>query len=722
MNEKVKPKIITAAEFEKNSIKKMATRPTRPSAYGASSLTPQEVKEYFDKNPEMLKDKINELIEYLPYLASDVNVDIGGTILTLASLAASIAAEKGVRMQDLLKVDYGAEIKPLGEAMQMLTEWLSTIENTRAYNMQKIDADRIKAYEEDGGYYFSENNWNNLLKTCNRVYVEQSGGRGMYGMYALSYSADPIRNAWYSKEKWEKDYAASHSGQSPSRQPYDDEYPLLDSVVQRYGNGQIVVPIDPEEDRHAASKAYVDKSKSLLDRYAGILEKMYAGTVGLAYDFITDHYRLKGLGTVPNGSHIEIASYVSAYPVTEIASNAFPNNTIKSIRVPATINKFGNNAFGWSGKVDIVFVDDVAKWAAATFEGSGSPVTTETKKIYIKDVYSDTLTIPEGVTKISKRAFMHWKQFKSILLPESLEEICETAFQYCSGLETLTIPAGVKSVGLAAIDRCTSLKTVLFEGKPELMESSVFDRDTALTDIYVKWGKDEIPGAPWAAPNAKVWYYSENQPTDSGNYWHYVDGKVTNWAPVYIETQGLAFIRPGVGYYPICIGIGSAENESVIVIPEMAGGDPVKEIGVAAFADALNVTTVVLPPFLETAYGGSLSSPSIKKVVVRKNPYGAHDDANNSWVYSNMFTSPHNELHYSDTHYINDGASAFCPVELQDYSGGSWSEVYVSTTGANTTLEELHVPWAEDHEWMNANRPWGLENATIIYESEESMV
>lgn len=125
MNEKVKPKIITAAEFEKNSIKKMATRPTRPSAYGASSLTPQEVKEYFDKNPEMLKDKINEVIEYLPYLATDVNVDVGGTILTLAALAASIAAEKGIRMQDLLKVDYGAEVKPLGEAVDLIVESLS---------------------------------------------------------------------------------------------------------------------------------------------------------------------------------------------------------------------------------------------------------------------------------------------------------------------------------------------------------------------------------------------------------------------------------------------------------------------------------------------------------------------------------------------------------------------------------------------------------------------
>lgn len=708
MSEKVKPKIITDAEFEKNSIKKMATRPTRPSAYGASSLTPQEVKEYFDKNPEMLKDKINEVIEYLPYLASDVNVDVGGTILTLASLAASIAAEKGIRMQDLLKVDYGAEVKTLGEAMQMLTEWLSTIENTRAYNMQKIDADRIKAYEEDGGYYFSENNWNNFLKTCNRVYVERSGGRGMYGMYALSYNADPIRNAWYSKEQWKKDYAASHSGQLPTRQPYDDEYPLLDSVVQRYGNGQIVVPIDPEEDRHAASKGYVDKSKSLLDRYAGVLEKMLSGTEGLAYGLESDHYRLEGLGAVPNGSHIEIASYVNAYPVTEIASNAFPNNTIKSIRVPATIDKFGENAFGWFGKVDTVFVDDVAKWAAATFEGSGSPVTTETKKIYIKDVYSDTLTIPEGVTKISKRAFMHWKQFKSILLPESLEEICETAFQYCSGLETLTIPAGVKSVGLAAIDRCTSLKTVLFEGKPELMESSIFDRDTALTDIYVKWGMNEIPGAPWAAPNATVWYYSESKPTVKGDYWHYVDGVPSKWDKPLLPTEGLEFAEYDE-YGLRCIGIGTAKDRE-IVIPDEVDGVTVKLINFDAFANA-DVETVVLPRYSGFSLPGSLSSTSIRKVVVRSTVYE---------LYGPELLGCYSTIYYDGKDVYCDGISPFVKVIIEeDY--GRWVARPDPEFNGNQWIEELHVPWAENHEYMNNLSPWGLENATIIYESEESL-
>jgi hypothetical protein len=572
--------------------------------------------------------------------------------------------------------------------------------------MNKIDEARVKAYEEDGGYYFSASNWNTFRAANNRVYVERGDDRGVYGMYALSYNADPIYNAWYKKADWEEKFAKDHPGEA-FREPFPDEYPLLDSVVQRHGDGQIVVPLIPKENRDATSKEYVDIFADALERY----QKQFAGTEGLAYDLVSDHYRLKGLGTVPNGSYIEIGSFVNGYPVTEIASNAFPNNTIKSIRVPATINKFGNNAFGWSGKVDIVFVDDVAKWAAATFEGSGSPVTTQTKKIYIKDVYSDTLTIPEGVTKISQRAFMHWTQFKSILLPESLETISDTAFQYCSGLETLIIPAGVKSVGLAAIDRCTSLKTVLFEGKPEEMKLSVFAQDTALTDIYVKWGMDEIPGAPWAAPNATVWYYSESKPTVKGDYWHYVDGVPSKWDKPLFATEGLEYASSDYGL--MCVGIGTA-TEDTIVIPENVDGEPVSILGIKAFAwgdEAVKAKTVILPYNMTKILAGSLSAPSIKKVVIRSKDYDPE-------TLMNFSVYPY------DTKFVyNDGCTPFRVVEIEPYSyssGADWRATPSPEFAGNEWIEELHVPWAANHEYMNYNAPWGLENATIIYESEES--
>jgi hypothetical protein len=151
MSDTTKPKLITAAEFDKNSIKNMATRPTRPSAYGVSALSPQQVKEYFDKNPEMLKDKINEVIEYLPYLAADINVEVGESSFTLAELGASLVSSEGLRMQDLLKVDYGAEVKTLAEVIKAFTISIDNRDKEiikLSFNLD-IAVDRITDAEED---------------------------------------------------------------------------------------------------------------------------------------------------------------------------------------------------------------------------------------------------------------------------------------------------------------------------------------------------------------------------------------------------------------------------------------------------------------------------------------------------------------------------------------------------------------------------------------------
>ncbi len=62
------------------------------------------------------------------------------------------------------------------------------------------------------------------------------------------------------------------------------------------------------------------------------------------------------------------------------------------------------------------------------------------------------IVIPDGVTKISSRAFSDYtsKNIKSITLPDSLEEIAYCAFEYCYDLEKINIPKSVKYIGYDA--------------------------------------------------------------------------------------------------------------------------------------------------------------------------------------------------------------------------------------------------------------------------------
>lgn len=69
-----------------------------------------------------------------------------------------------------------------------------------------------------------------------------------------------------------------------------------------------------------------------------------------------------------------------------------------------------------------------------------------------------------------------------------------------------------------------------------IIQSSVFEQCDSLTNVY--YAGDE---SDWemidistfynnSLTNATRFYYSDTEPTESGNYWHYVDGIPTVWS------------------------------------------------------------------------------------------------------------------------------------------------------------------------------------------------
>ena len=466
--------------------------------------------------------------------------------------------------------------------------------------MYLIDQRRVDAYKEVGGYYFSENNWKAFIGDeasgkfgYNRAYVSRSKNRGDYGMYALSYSSNPIYNAWYSKSEWATRFAKEHPDEE-FREPYDNEYPLLDSIVQRLANGHIVVPLNPTDNSHAVSLAYIIQLREkfnanikeleedfnttideLNDEFNSVITEIrndvYAGTEGLAYELSADgtHYISVGLGDVPENSDIEIAGYYEGLPVTEVASGAFNGKAHASVKIPTTITKFNYTAFGWASKTNKVYIKDIAKWCEITFEGSSSPVTASYPKIYIKGIYKEHLEIPEGVTSIPQRCFMHWKQFKSVTLPQTLTTIKSMGFQYCSGLESVTIPSSVRSIEASAFGYCSGLKTVTFEGKPSgTITARAFEYCPNLTDIFVPWGRDGVANAPWGAVNANIHYPK-------------------------LYSEGLAYELSASGTECICVGIGTSTDTDIIIAREV-NGLPVTKIRTNAFFGG-RITSVIIP-------------------------------------------------------------------------------------------------------------------------------
>lgn len=193
-----------------------------------------------------------------------------------------------------------------------------------------------------------------------------------------------------------------------------------------------------------------------------------------------------------------------------------------------------------------------------------------------------TVILPSGMKKIPEKAFHLTTALTNIVLPDSITEIGESAFSY-SRLESITLPAGLKNIGenafaftslskvsfnggLEKIDRgaflkcteltevilpsslkelsglafsgCTSLTFAVVPGTIEKLFDDIFYDCQALETVYFIGTADELIDlkiksntAPSDKPfsDATVLYYSESEPTNAGNKWHFVNGRPQKW-------------------------------------------------------------------------------------------------------------------------------------------------------------------------------------------------
>ncbi len=681
--------VFSDEDFEINSIEKMANIPSRPSAFGDSSLTPADVKKRFDFNTNKLREKFNELLAFLPYAGKELEIELPG-ITTLAALVDAVKATKGTMLQNVLMVNYGNDVIPLSEAAARLikTDSDNDLEiRKRLPLMSEIDAKRLKAYAETGEYYFSENNWKAFIGDeasgkfgYNRVYVERSKGRGSYGMYALSYSPDAIFNAWYSKSEWAERFAREHPEET-FREPYDSEYPLLDSVVQRMNDGSVRVPLFPSSKNDATSRHYVDLKAaecqeyskglvenffgdgetikdlikrfydsymkvSLLDeRYSSLLNDVYAPDESLFYQLSADgeSYEITG-GDVPTEGNIILGGYINSLPIKSVASNAFSSQRLGKITVHHTIVSFNSNAFpSTAGYIKSVNIKNLEAWCNIDFGGwAASPVNSSYPMVYLNGLYLSSLEIPDTVKIIKSRTFAHFRQFTSVRLPSKLTKISAYAFQDCNAITEINIPESVGIMEQAAFQRCTGLKTVIFNGSPSSINSIAFDGTTQELDMHVPWEYGKNPLIPFGAKNATVIY----QCFGTG-------------------TQGLKFeTREGKLW---CTSDTSVKNDEEIRFPSVHEGKPIHGIGAYS------------APFSYHRF------PNLKNVVIPAT-------INSIEKYS-FESSPVNTVVFLGKRVIID------------------SEAFRNAT----QLKEIFVPWKYGEK---TGAPWGAKNATIFYESE----
>ncbi len=102
---------------------------------------------------------------------------------------------------------------------------------------------------------------------------------------------------------------------------------------------------------------------------------------------------------------------------------------------------------------------------------------------------------------------------KNSVIPDdgSVDTIGSFAFSGRDGLISIIIPTSITSIGKRAFEYCSSLTAIYYCGTEE------------------EWSEIEISSGNNVLNAATKYFYSESEPTEEGNFWHYVDGEPTIW-------------------------------------------------------------------------------------------------------------------------------------------------------------------------------------------------
>lgn len=210
--------------------------------------------------------------------------------------------------------------------------------------------------------------------------------------------------------------------------------------------------------------------------------------------FISGFVTQQELGTVIVP---EIINGKTIIGLTESAFENINDTHADKIVLPKTLKYISKKSLAEISTVHIELPGPVASLGESSFEGCE---------------HLEAITLTEGITKIPYRCFYDASALKSIYIPKGVVVIEENAFTSCNSLSTVLLPSTLTSIEDSAFEHVDRLSTVLYEGSRE-----EFDK----IDIANK--NDDLL-------SAKIYFYSETEPTDEGNFWHYAeDGTPVAW-------------------------------------------------------------------------------------------------------------------------------------------------------------------------------------------------
>jgi hypothetical protein len=205
-------------------------------------------------------------------------------------------------------------------------------------------------------------------------------------------------------------------------------------------------------------------------------------------------YFCTNLTSVTIGSSVTNIDNGTFYDCYYLVNVAIPNSVIRigdqafyecakltNVMIPNSVTSIGNDAFELCYSLTAITVDAIN----SVYSSVDGVLFNKNQTMLIEcpPGLNGSFAIPNSVTSVRSKAFIHCARVTSVTVPGSVTSIGNSAFFYCTGLTNIVVANGVTSIGNNAFEFC-AVTSVEIPGSITNIGQYAFYGCSSLTNAY----------------------------------------------------------------------------------------------------------------------------------------------------------------------------------------------------------------------------------------------